>query len=136
MSEGLKRIVETMIDKGVIKMINDKKEEAFANLIKDLSTEALSELFPVMGVNSIKVENTKNGFTAVVEFDDGVVAYPTLWCKSRNQVYLVVIDWALEIHEQATDNRNYGLLFYACGYNGKAQTETKQLYERKGIEII
>ncbi len=89
-----------------------------------------------MKIELIKIENTKNGFTAQVTFGDGVIAYPTLWCKDINQVYSVVVDWGLEIHEQATDNRNYGLLFYACGYNGKAQSATKQLCERRGVMII
>lgn len=113
-----------------------KKEEAFANMIKSLSIDTLSGVFPMMDINSVKVLSEKKGYTAKVTYDDGVVAYPTFWSKSKKQVYLVVIDWFLEIHEQATDDRNYGLLFYACGYNGKAQTETKQLCERRGIEII
>lgn len=117
-------------------MINDKKEEAFANMIESLSIDTLSGMFPAMNVNSVKVLLEEKGYTAKVTYDDGVIAYPTFWSKSKKQVYLVVLDWAIEIYNQATDERNYGLLFYAHGYNGRLQDETKQLCERRGIEII
>lgn len=111
-------------------------EQEFTNMIESASLDTLSGLFPTMDVNSVKIIEEKKGYTAKVTYDDGVVAYPTFWSKSKKQVYLVVLDWAIEIYKQATDKRNYGLLFYAHGYNGRLQDETKQLCERRGIEII
>lgn len=111
-------------------------EQEFTNMIESASLDTLSGLFPAMDVNSVKIIEEKKGYTAKVTYDDGVIAYPTFWCDSAKQVYLVMIDWAFEIREQATEDKTCGLLFYACGFNGRLQTETKQLCERRGIEII
>ena len=110
-------------------------EEEFAKMIENTPTDKFTSLFPTMNVNKVLVFKDPQGYTAKVTYNDGVVAYPTLWCDSAKQVYLVVIDWFREIHEQATDARRYGLLFYACGYNGKRQTEVKQHCERRGVKI-
>lgn len=119
-------------------------EEEFASMIENTPTDKFAGLFPATdpAMNIKTIETFKNdkgytGYTAKVTYNDGTVAYPTLWCKSEKQVYMVVLDWAIEIYEQATDEENnYGLLFYYCGYNGKRQTEVKQQCERRGVTII
>lgn len=110
-------------------------EEEFTNMIENTPTDKLASLFLTTDVNSVQVFKDKQGYTARVTYNDGVVAYPTLWCDSAKQIYLVILDWAIEIHEQATDENNYGLLFYYCGYNGKRQTEVKQNCGRRGVTI-
>ena len=110
-------------------------EEEFDEMIEAMPTDKLADMFPAMDVDYVDVFKDKHGYTARVTYNDGVVAYPTLWCNSAKQVYLVVLDWAIEIYEQATDERNYGLLFHACGYNGQRQMEVKQNCERRGVTI-
>ena len=109
--------------------------QEFDEMIEAMPTDKLAGMFPAMNVNKVVVFKDLQGYTAKVTYNDGVIAYPTLWCDSANQVYLVVIDWFREIHEQATDARRYGLLFYHCGYNEKRQTEVKQNCERRGVMI-
>lgn len=110
-------------------------EQEFAEMIENTPTDKLAGLFPTMTIDTVQVFKDQQGYTAKVTYNDGVVAYPTLWCDSAKQVYLVVLDWSIEIYEQATDERNYGLLFHACGYNGQCQTEVKQNCERRGVTI-
>ena len=110
-------------------------EQEFDEMIENTPTDKLASLFPTKDVTAVDVFKEQRGYTAKVTYKDGVVAYPTLWCNSAKQVYLVVLDWSIEIHDQATDDRNYGLLFHACGYNGQRQMEVKQNCERRGIMI-
>lgn len=110
-------------------------EEEFDEMIEAMPTDKLADMFPAMNVDHVDVFKEQRGYTAKVTYNDGVVAYPTLWCDSVNQVYLVVLDWAIEIHEQATNECNYGLLFYACGYNDQRQMEVQQHCERRGVTI-
>ena len=110
-------------------------EQEFDKMIENTPTDKLASLFPTMTIDTVDVFKEQRGYTAKVAYNDGVVAYPTLWCNSAKQVYLVVLDWSIEIHDQATDDRNYGLLFHACGYNGQRQMEVKQNCERRGIMI-
>ena len=111
-------------------------EEEFDEMIENAPTDIFSDMFPTMTIDTVDVFKDKQGYTARVTYNDGIVAYPTLWCNSANQVYLVVLDWSIEIHEQATDDdNNYGLLFYHCGYNGKRQKEVKQNCKRRGVTI-
>ena len=50
---------------------------------------------------------------------------------------IVAEDFKEEIQMQQEDDRNYGLLFYRHGYNGKAQTETREFYlEEYGIDVF
>lgn len=112
-------------------------EQEFDSMIENAPTDTFADMFPTMTIDTVDVFKDKQGYTARVAYNDGVVAYPTLWCDSAKQVYLVVLDWSIEIHEQATDiDNNYGLLFYACGYNGQRQTEVEQNCERRGVKIF
>ena len=110
-------------------------EQAFTNMIENTPTDTFADMFPTMTIDTVDVFKDKQGYTAKVTYNDGVVAYPTLWCDSAKQIYLVVLDWSIEIHDQATDENNYGLLFYYCGYNGQRQMEVKQNCERRGVTI-
>lgn len=51
---------------------------------------------------------------------------------------IVAEDFKEEIQMQQEDiENNYGLLFYRCGYNGKAQTETREFYlEEYGVDVF
>lgn len=51
---------------------------------------------------------------------------------------IVAEDFKEEIQRQQEDiENNYGLLFYRCGYNGKAQTETREFYlEEYGVDVF
>ena len=51
---------------------------------------------------------------------------------------IVAEDFKEEIKMQQEDNENnYGLLFYRHGYNGKAQTETREYYRREyGVDVF
>lgn len=110
-------------------------EQEFDEMVEAMPTDKLAGLFPTMTIDTVDVFKDKQGYTARVTYNDGVVAYPTLWCNSAKQVYLVVLDWSIEIHDQAMDEQNYGLLFHACGYNVQRQTEVKQNCERRGVTI-
>ena len=35
-----------------------------------------------------------------------------------------------------SNNNNYGLLFYACGYDGRKQTELEQEYSAIGVYVF
>ena len=50
---------------------------------------------------------------------------------------IVAEDFKEEIQMQQEDDRNYGLLFYRRGYNGKAQTETREFYRAEyGVDVF
>ena len=51
---------------------------------------------------------------------------------------IVAEDFKEEIQRQQEDiENNYGLLFYRCGYNGKAQTRTRNFYlEEYGVDVF
>lgn len=46
------------------------------------------------------------------------------------------IDYLGEIVAQLDDENNYGLLFYAAGYDGQKQTELRLKAENNGIKIF
>lgn len=75
-------------------------------------------------------------FEPVVKFDDGVIAHPTI-SSTNKQALEGYVNWYIdEIHEQAIETGNYGLLFYACGYDGDKQTEYKLKALEDGVLII
>ena len=51
---------------------------------------------------------------------------------------IVAEDFKEEIQRQQEDiENNYGLLFYRCGYDGKAQTETREFYRAEyGVDVF
>lgn len=85
----------------------------------------------------LTIKKVGKEFEPVVKFDDGVIAYPTM-SSTNKQALECYVNWYIdEIYEQATDNENnYGLLFYACGYNGNEQTEYKLKALEDGVKIV
>ena len=85
----------------------------------------------------LTIKKVGKDFEPVVKFDDGVIAYPTI-SSTNKQALECYVNWYIdEIYEQATDNENnYGLLFYACGYDGDKQTEYKLKALEDGVKIV
>ena len=57
-------------------------------MIENTPTDKFTSLFPTMTIDTVDVFKDKQGYTAKVTYNDGVVAYPTLWCDSAKQIYL------------------------------------------------
>lgn len=85
----------------------------------------------------VSFEKIGSNFEPVVKFDDGVIAYPTM-SSTNKQALECYVNWYIdEIYEQATDQENnYGLLFYACGYNGNLQTRLQLEAEEDGVYVF
>ena len=50
---------------------------------------------------------------------------------------VVAKDFEKEIQIQQEDDRNYGLLFYRHGYDGKAQSKTREYYRSEyGVDVF
>ena len=56
--------------------------------------------------------------------------------KSYNALKGIIGHFDAEAIESASNNNNYGLLFFACGYDGRKQTELMEEYSSIGVYVF
>ena len=86
-----------------------------------------------------QVEQSKPMFTIskdmlVVETDEDF-SNPLSYDKEAIQLFLDNNKYALERYFNDNEN-NYGIGFYACGYNGTAQQEFAQAWADNGVRVF
>lgn len=89
---------------------------------------------------TVSTRETQFGLEPIIKFENGVVTCPSNLISTNNNVNMLLkyVDWYIdEIYRQATDDaNNYGLCFYACGYDGNAQQEEMQSAKQDGIHLF
>ena len=56
--------------------------------------------------------------------------------SDKNALELFVKNYQYELDEYFNSDDNYGIAFYACGYNGTAQDEFIQSWKEVGVEVF
>ena len=70
----------------------------------------------------------------VVETDKGFLN-PLSYDKEAIQLFLDNNKYAFERYFNDNEN-NYGIVFYACGYDGRAQQEFVQGWADNGVRVV
>ena len=86
-------------------------------------------------------QGTFRKFAPIVKFSDGIITTPGVLEGDNLSVLLEYVrDYIGVIHAQALDNlendNNYGLSFYACGFDGNAQNRMQEDAEIDGVELF
>lgn len=88
----------------------------------------------------IKIVKFGHAYRADVKFEDGTKWSPEIYSNQPKKVEKWVDMFIDEIYDQMEDYCNeicdYGLLFYACSYDGNKQTELRMQAEKDGVLII
>ena len=90
-------------------------------------------------VETEQAEQSKPMFTIskdmlVVETDEDF-SNPLSYDKEAIQLFLDNNKYALERYFNDNEN-NYGIVFYACGYNGTAQDEFIKGWKENGVKVV
>ena len=86
----------------------------------------------------LEPQKSDKGYDLVAYFTDGGKYYAAEFEKKPStEAWHQVSDklWGL-VEEAYGDDRNYGLAFYACGYDGRAQTEFTQDFKDLGAYVF
>ena len=116
---------------------------------KNFTTEAIEKGENIMKENietiatefveTEQIANSKPMFTIskdmlVVETDEDF-SNPLSYDKEAIQLFLDNNKYALERYFNDNEN-NYGIVFYACGYNGTAQDEFIKGWKENGVKVV
>ena len=117
----------------MLKLKHIKKKEK-VNKMKTETLETISEEFE----QNKEIEQGKPMYTidkdlAVVETDKGFLN-PLSYDKEAIQLFLENNRYELERY--FNDENNYGIVFYACGYDGRAQQEFAQAWADNGVWVF
>ena len=113
-----------------IEQAEEKGEGIMTEIIETIATEF---------VEAEQVEQSKHMFTIskdmlVVETDKDF-SNPLSYDKEAIQLFLENNSYALERYFNDNEN-NYGIGFYACGFNGTAQQEFAQAWADSGVLVF
>ena len=113
-----------------IEQAEEKGEGIMTEIIETIATEF---------VEAEQVEQSKHMFTIskdmlVVETDKDF-SNPLSYDKEAIQLFLENNSYALERYFNDNEN-NYGIGFYACGFNGTAQKEFAQAWADSGVLVF
>ncbi|HJD15490.1 MAG TPA: hypothetical protein IAA34_05335 [Candidatus Enterococcus stercoripullorum] len=67
---------------------------------------------------------------------EGAFKPSVLLSKDIDALKDAIVTFNTAISRQAGDDRNYGLLFHQCGYDGKLQSEIAESERKKGVYIF
>jgi len=77
-----------------------------------------------------------DGFVWHIVTENGETPYYP-YAKRLEDLKLFVEECGHIIEEKLEDDKNnYGLAFYACGYNGKAQKEFISYWAERGVKVV
>ena len=113
-----------------IEQVEEKGENIMKENIETIATEF---------VETEQAEHSKHMFTIskdmlVVETDEDF-SNPLSYDKEAIQLFLDNNKYALERYFNDNEN-NYGIVFYACGYNGTAQDEFIKGWKENGVKVV
>lgn len=81
---------------------------------------------------SVEVRKTQWGFRPVVNGEEIV----SINGEDPEAVKETAYDFLNEIYRQMEKDENHGLLFHACGFDGRAQTELRSEYKEIGVNVF
>ena len=113
-----------------VEQVEEKGENIMKENIETIATEF---------VETEQIANSKPMFTIskdmlVVETDEDF-SNPLSYDKEAIQLFLDNNKYALERYFNDNEN-NYGIGFYACGFNGTAQQEFAQAWADSGVRVF
>ena len=113
-----------------VEQVEEKGENIMKENIETIATEF---------VETEQAEQSKPMFTIskdmlVVETDEDF-SNPLSYDKEAIQLFLDNNKYALERYFNDNEN-NYGIVFYACGYNGTAQDEFIKGWKENGVKVV
>ena len=113
-----------------VEQVEEKGENIMKENIETIATEF---------VETEQIANSKPMFTIskdmlVVETDKDF-SNPLSYDKEAIQLLLDNNKYALERYFNDNEN-NYGIVFYACGYNGTAQDEFIKGWKENGVKVV
>ena len=118
-----------------IEQVEEKGENIMTENIETIEeAEEVEQTEQFEGVKKGKPMFTINKDMLVVETDKDF-SNPLSYDKEAIQLFLDNNKYALERYFNDNEN-NYGIVFYACGYNGTAQDEFIKGWKENGIKVV
>ena len=127
------------INDRVRKNLPTKKEDANMATTKKITDETIGKYIPESELaESQKIMRGRTLYTINKDFT--IVETPTVRCNPSSYSYEaleVFLKNNKELLESYfNDEDNYGIGFYACGYNGNAQQEFAQAWADNGVRVF